>query len=72
MRGRNADVIRILLCGGKKTVKEKKKKKKPEEPFKMLSEVFPTVISVYKMGLKNKLPAEIHYSKEIAGMNGTE
>lgn len=71
MRGRNADVIRILFMWRKKTVK-KKPNKKPEEPFKMLSEVFPTVISVYKMGLKNKLPAEIHYSKEIADMNGTE
>lgn len=34
----------------------------------MLSEVFPTVMSVCKMGVKNKLPAEIHYSKEIADM----
>lgn len=61
MRGRNADVIRILFMWPKKKKRDQNNSKKLWSLFKMLPKAFPSVISVYKMGIESHLPAEIHY-----------
>jgi len=45
----------------KKKKRDQNNSKKLWSLFKMLPKAFPSVISVYKMGIESHLPAEIHY-----------